>query len=262
MKEHITLLLFLIGTLAYSQKTTINNDSILTITSELIIKNNETLLKKIESKLDKEQRKKIDSLNREILYYKVKEDFYNTSLSEQSSKYIFITSGILAILALISFSVFKFEIHRIKRKTEKKLNKQAEIFEEFKDDFKFLESNSLVTQANMNASIGIHFRNEQNLNLSLGYHIDSTLFHIKYLNSKSENEDEKFKIEECEAILSNISISNEIIEEIIIDEQLKSKTKKQSENYLESINKIYNFENEEVKNNISELRIKIVNYIA
>jgi hypothetical protein len=262
MKKHIIILTLLLTTLNYSQNKATKSNNILKTTTELIKANNEVLLKDVKSEFYNNYKRKVDSLNREILYYKVKEDYYASALSEQSSKYIFISSGILAILAIISFGIFKVELFRLKNFTRKKVNKQTKVFDDFKIDFNNLKISSLLTQANVFASIGVHFRKEGDLILSFSYHLDSAEFNVNYRNLLSIKNGKKIKTKHCETVLSNISIANDIIDEIILEETLKLEMKKKSKRLLKSLDRIYTVESKTVKNKISELRMKLTDYIA
>ncbi len=56
-----------------------------------------------------------DSLQREILFYKVKEDFYTESLGAQTGIFSFITSALLALAAFVSWKFISDRIQTVKR---------------------------------------------------------------------------------------------------------------------------------------------------
>ncbi|KAA9346313.1 hypothetical protein [Larkinella humicola] len=78
-------------------------------------------------------KKQNDSLQREILYYKVKEDFYTESLGGQTAIFSFITGTLLTLAAFISWKFISDRISTVKRdlsneidSVEKKLEEKQE----------------------------------------------------------------------------------------------------------------------------------------
>ena len=110
IKNIFLLFLIIFTTTFYSQTKSLDSKNKKENLSEAKIKNIENLLKF-----------KSDSLNKELLYYKVKEDYYSTALSDQGNRFTLILSGILAVFALVSFGAFKYEISNIKKETNQKL---------------------------------------------------------------------------------------------------------------------------------------------
>ena len=76
-----------------------------------------------------------DSLSKELLYYKVKEDYYVTALGAETTRFALIISGLLAIIAIASGLVFwKYIPNKIKE-IKALINKQENAFLEHKETF-------------------------------------------------------------------------------------------------------------------------------
>ena len=79
MKNIFLLFLLIFTTTFYSQTKSLDSKNKKENLSEAKIKNIENLLKF-----------KSDSINKELLYYKVKEDYYSTALSDQGNRFTLI----------------------------------------------------------------------------------------------------------------------------------------------------------------------------
>ena len=134
MNKQLTLIFILIFSLSvFSQKN--NQIKKYNINDKIDSLNRSELNQNLKiEKLNKLVNFKTDSLEKELLYFKVKEDYYSTALSDQANRFTLIISGILALLALLSFGLFKNEVSKIRLETDKKLSKHKK---EIKNEIEF-----------------------------------------------------------------------------------------------------------------------------
>lgn len=79
-------------------------------------KNNDRL-----EQIELNQKNSIDSLKRELLFFKVKEDYYAEALSDQSTRFSLIAGSIIGLFTLISFAGFKIEVAQLKKDYKKQI---------------------------------------------------------------------------------------------------------------------------------------------
>lgn len=119
MKKAALLSLFiLLCTGAISEETNVN---VKLAEYKQRIDNLESLLKQTESKFNALN----DSLNRELTQYKAKEDYYFSSLSEQTGIFAAIVTIVIALGGLFTWRGFRYEIE-----------KRTEIIEKIRNDLK------------------------------------------------------------------------------------------------------------------------------
>ena len=119
---------------------------------------------------NKQSKNKIKSLEEELLFYRVKEDYFSVALGEQANRFAMIIGGLLGILALLSFGGFRYELNRIIKKTDKRLNTQSLEFKEHKKYVVKIDKSLNATAANNFISIAISFQKEKNWVKSLQFY--------------------------------------------------------------------------------------------
>ena len=95
-----------------------------------------------------------DSLKRELNFYKMKEDFYTTALSDQGTRFSLIIAGILSLFGLVSWLTYKAELTKLKSEIQKSVGDIDDGFKNFKSNSLFHEKDLKVASANVYAAIG------------------------------------------------------------------------------------------------------------
>lgn len=71
--------------------------------------------------MENSQKNLADSLQRELAFYKVKDDYFAQALDDQATRFSLITASLLALVGLLSFGGIKLEIASLKREYEKQV---------------------------------------------------------------------------------------------------------------------------------------------
>ncbi len=91
----------------------------------------------------------IDSLNNSLMLYQAKEGFYSSSLSQQSSRFGWILTGILAIFGAITLGGVNWQIRRLKEDNNKFADKMNEEMIRAKNALLIQEFNISTTTADV-----------------------------------------------------------------------------------------------------------------
>lgn len=262
MRKIFTLAFLFITISVSSQKT--SNDSIKN-KSELEVN---LLTKKIDS-LKKEladiKKNAIEynqTLEENIEFYKAKEDYFAAALSDQATRFGLIITGLLAILAFVSYGVFKFEIKQIQKNTKKQLTKQNEKFKEFTERVNLIDKDLKYSQANIFASIGLYFSGKKDYITAIKYHLRSAEYNGYYqkrilINKeiKKEEKDDHYQL-----VLNNLSIADDFLDEI--KTQVEKDDLKEDLEYLNKIlDEISDLDFDKLKLKVAEFRVKMNNAI-
>jgi hypothetical protein len=231
------------------------------ISNEKKISEIELFIKKTVN-LNKYLKKENDSLNKLLIHYRVKEDYYSTALGEQSNRFSLIIGSLLGFLALASFGTFRYELNRIIKKTDKQLNIQTKEFDNHKKNVLKLEKNLSTTAGNNYTTIALDFERKEEWVYALVYHLCSCREHyfateIKY-NEKSE---EKEKSEIYKYVISNLNLARVCLNKIKLDDSLKNEVLEERNQFKRDLKKIDKIDYDEVQDIISEIRIGIRDYI-
>jgi hypothetical protein len=243
MKNIFLLFLLIFTTTFYSQTKNLDSKNKKENLSEAKIKNIENLLKF-----------KSDSLNKELLYYKVKEDYYSTALSDQGNRFTLILSGILAVFALVSFGAFKYEISNIKKETNQKIKIHKDEINNYKKKLSKTITELKGAKGNLNTSIALYFEKQEKYAQAFIFYIGASIGHGHSYNGKKKsqkvNDDEKKRFKTCITNL-NLALKNlKLIENPKDDDSINDSL----DSIKKNMDKIYRFENDEVKNLISQIR--------
>lgn len=248
MKNILSLLLLLFSTNFHSQTNKLDSKNINDSLYETKINNNENLLKF-----------KSDSLNKELLYYKIKEDYYSTALSDQGNRFTLIVSGILVLFTLVSFGAFKYEISNIKKETNHKLKVHKDEINNYKKKLSKTITELKSAKGNLNTSIALHFEKEEKYGQAFIFYIGASVGHGHLYKEKKKKKqlgyDEKKRFKTCIANL-NLALKNlKLIENPKENEAINNSL----DSIKKNIDKIYRFDNEDVKNLISQIRTLLNN---
>ncbi|GBF22568.1 MULTISPECIES: hypothetical protein [Arenibacter] len=200
-------------------------------------------------------RSNLDSLEKENLFYRVKEDYYSSALSEQSTRFALIISGILALVALISFTAFRYEIKQIKKFTLKRINSQNKKLDVYKTELSSTQMTLHLTQGNLNTSIGQYYQAKNDYVNAFHFYIVAAKSHG--LSSKLQLSLKKIKETDENAYaftITNLNDANLCLLEIVAPEAV-GQLKQIEATIKKDIDFIYAFDNENIKNEISNIRV-------
>lgn len=227
----------------------------------------EKRINKLDSLLNKSLEVQ-DSINREILFYKVKEDYYANSLDRQATHYEWLLSVLVALTTLISIGYFEVRFKSLRETLLSKIVEQQENFIDFEIRASKIEydlhtnlSFSLLSLAGMLDAFREGFGKEEPETSSTTLKISALINHLKAYGKSKEakdiEENEKSIHDNASKIVSeinsfykgdqliiDISSSLDFIgdlteEKVIINEKIRSiKNDKLNENLMELIVKI------------------------
>ena len=206
-----------------------------------------------------------NSLKNELIHYKAKEDYFSVALEDQSNRFALIVTGLLALLALLSYGGYKYELSRMKKDVEKQLAEQLVEFEEYKTKIKILDSGLNTSAANTFVSVANNFSKEKKWNLALEFNLCAARDHAssaqlqKELNKDSKEEEDKsitFKF-----VLGSLESATEMLNKLKADNSFKELIQNKTEFLIQQLDKLNNFDYEAVKDLVAEFRIGIKNYI-
>ncbi|SNR34713.1 hypothetical protein [Lutibacter flavus] len=199
-----------------------------------------------------------ETLEKELLFYRAKEDYFISALNRQESRFAVILTSILAILALLSFGVLRYELAKIKGFTKKKISEQTLKIIEHKDKLKGIDTNLNLALGNINMSIGAHFKQNNDLINSLKYY----LIGAKHLGEwkLSKNLIEKKK-DPLRLTINNLIAAKQLLDNIIIDNSLTEDVNKQIKKLNKLLDNYSIFENQEIIHLIAQIRVDLNNYI-
>lgn len=206
----------------------------------------------------------IDSLEKELVHYKAKEDYFSVALEDQSNRFALIVTSLLGLLALVSYGGYKYELSRMKKDVEKQLAEQMSEFVEYKTKIKILDSSLNTSAANTFATVANNYAKENECNLALEFylcaardHAASVLLEME-LDSNHEKIDKKTKYQ---FVLGSLYPATEMLNKIKADNSYKKAIKEKANFLIQSLDFLGNIDFEEIKDLVAELRIGIKNYI-
>jgi len=247
MKRIILILLLLFTSIVLLQA---NTDS--TYLSKEINKLHETI--KLQNRLSKNT---IDSLQRELLYYMVKEDYYAASLSWQTGVFTVVVSILFLIFAGISWSSMRLKIKNTEEKIYDRLEKYNSDF-----DSKILEMEEKYNEEKEKAVetkegffvLSFLMTNEKALELhKKGKYLMAIEFYFQTLVSlqniiELDKENHMYKDQFIENIQKVNMILSDLTNRVKIEEDVLSEYKKK----LNAFSKI---EYDEIKDLLAETRV-------
>jgi hypothetical protein len=249
MKNIIILIIFFSFKICYSQSKVLNrNINEINIKVEKLNQNINNLKIEINKQklINENSQNEIITLNKDLLFYKVKEDYYATALSEQSTRFALIVSGILALFALISFSGFKYETARIQKESDSKIIRHKKLLKNYSKKLKGTKGKLLAARANLNITIAVILKKEKDYSNAFNYYVSGAKDRIY----KKKIEDDK-----SDVLLHNLNSAKEMLDKITNDEMKKSLLEKKDliNKYLTKISVI---KNDEVQILCSKIRVK------
>lgn len=224
---------------------------------------NESFSSEREKFVKNNQSKIIDSLKSELLFYRVKEDYYATALSDQSTRFSLIVGAIVGLVALVSFAGFKNEVRKHKKDYERQLKKLKDKVIEY--DLKILkhEYSLNIASGNIFTVISQGFEAQNNHFLAFQFYLASARSHSKAGIAAQGN---KIKTkEEIEDTLKyaelNMEKAVEILKKIILNDNHKEEFKENSKMLFEDLDIIIGTKNEILIDYCANARVSMKNYI-
>jgi len=262
MKNIIILFVIFFFGISYSQTKIIKkNITENNLKIERLYQNIDSLKIKIKDQnlINTNSLNKIDTLNKDLLFYKVKEDYYATAISEQSTRFAIILSGILALFIFISFRSFKYGISKNTENTEKtkkqiqKIEQEKKQIQKIEQEFidfknKLLETSDKLYggRGNLYSSVSMYFESKKNYHHAFEYQILAAKSH----GIHSENNSLKDK--EYRACIVNLNLSLEHLKKESINKEYLIKINSKTKETLDELNSL---QSDKVKGLIAEIRI-------
>jgi hypothetical protein len=167
-------------------------------------------IKLLESQVEKLNSKN-DSLLKQQIIFKAKEDFYSCALSDQATKYSLITGSLIALLALISYATFKYELNKIQTDFKNELEKHTAGDKEIRDKHLLGIARAYVNGGNTNQIVKLHHEDKEQWLLAVYYNLFAAYNHfLASLEFKETNLAEKDRISKSE-----LNLVTELLNEII-----------------------------------------------
>lgn len=222
-------------------------------------------LAKLETKFsnfEKQQKTTSDSLQRELQYYKVKEDFFNSALDEQSTRFALIIATILGFVGLISFGSIKLEIYRLKKEYQKEVKSVKNELQEYKKRVTKNESSLNITTGNTLAHIGLMFLDRKDYISSFEAYLASARAFSKTGKLILNNEVEPRKDPPFKYAITNMKSASDALKEAIKFPKNIDIMKENLQHYSEMIETIMETKDTTLIDLSSECRITIKNFIG
>ena len=254
-------LLILVNTLIYqigtSQSPINENDS---IAIELRVKKLDSLLNETEIQYTQI----VDSLKSDLTHYKAKENYFAVALEDQSNRFALIITGLLALLALLSYGGYKFELSRMKKDVEKQLANQMQEFEDYKIKIKALDSSLNTSAANTFVTVANNYAKEEIWNLAFEFYLCAARDHASSALLQMEldsNEDEITKEVRYQFVLGSLQPATEMLNKIKANDSFKEVIKNKIDFIILQLDFLASIDYEEAKDLVAEIRIGIKNYV-
>jgi len=201
---------------------------------------------------------KVDSLEKELFKLKTKQSFFSNELDEQTVRFSLIVTGLLALIAVVSFGSFRLEVKRVVKETNNIIEKQRQEFEDFKKRMKNNEMKSLMLRADI---CRINYENYLKTNDKFLAFWFALYTAVNCINVVEIAEDTKDIEDGYTFAKDNLKLALIQFKKIIRTPSLKTKVEERRNIISSRINELIKSENEEIIDLSSELRILIKKYL-
>jgi hypothetical protein len=220
----------------------------------------EKTMKKVENNVQS----KIDSLQKELLYYQVKEDYYSDALVMQTSIFIVIITIGLTILSLLSWKYFKFKLNEIKEDVITKVRDQNNKIDKINEDINLSFREVYGTAGNLYAQLGKDYIEKNRLffaiTLLLWSGLDyckAYLYHIEYSGLASNPEGRHG----LSAAKMTYTLLLTALDKIKDDKVQLADLKNKADEMLASLSTLSNIKDNKLMDLLAEVRTKINNCV-
>jgi hypothetical protein len=118
-----------------------------------------------------------DSINRELNFYRLKEDYFTVALEDQSNRFTLIVSTFAGLVALVSFAGFRSEIIKLKKEYETQVNLVKNELTAYKKKNKEYDKSMQVASGNIFALAADGFSSKGEYILALEFYLASARAH-------------------------------------------------------------------------------------
>ena len=220
-----------------------------------------------------------DSLLKELLHYRMKEDYYATALNDQANRFYAMITFLLAIAGLFSYLGFRLErkkiVDKVKQQTDDLnnsvkilMNKEKEEFNEFKKYIQNLELTLHLNAANLNISIAMDLEEKNNLHEAVRFNILGCKYNLKCtLNRIQLNHNQGVIDNGIEIAIKNLQAATTLFDIIMKDGNLKQTIIGMEEGLYKDLDEIMTLNQKLIPNNKkltvlwAEIRLNISEYI-
>lgn len=228
MKLNLFFLLFITSLLAYSQSP-LTKDSIYL----------ENRFNELNEQIEKLQTGN-STLEKDLLYYRAKEDYYAAALNDQTTTFTLIVTIILAFFAFFSWAGFHYEVKNYKAASDKKVKSISKLFKKSKKELVKLQTEHFRSEGNLAASISYTLR-EKKLLFESGYYsmaaADAHNSHYDMLIKNMTIEEIGEKGDGYNAVFGNLKIAENIFAQLSNN---GSTPLKDIEEFEKSFKKVFN----------------------
>ena len=223
------------------------------LSDSLLISNDSLSVKKNEAKKNiLHSKQSYESLNKELLYYRVKEDYYATALSNQADYFIFIITIILTLISLVSFGGFNYKINQLKKEYEIKSNKNKKIIKKAKRNFNKMKYEFYSTRGNLNILISSMFKEKSQYDNAFIYTLMAAKARV--LNKKDLNRNHTSAVSNLKNALNSLGKISSVDEKNNLLDHKKI--------IYKALKKISNSKGNEITSLVANVRVEYDNIIS
>jgi hypothetical protein len=208
-----------------------------------------------------EAQSQIDLLQKELVYYRVKDDYYSDALSEQSNRFIFYTSILFGIFFVLTWTGFRSQVKSLKKNTKKQIADQFSELEIVSNRIDKIGSGIYGISGNLNTTMGEKYYSERKLELAFYKYMIAGVEHCnadKYYYEKNSKQPDLDSI--YYSGINNLSLAMEICSDLKEREINKRFWKQYSPALIYHLNQLDDIKDENVTNAVAELRVAINNF--
>lgn len=192
-----------------------------------------------------------DSLQRELLYYKVKEDYYTEALSDQSARFGVIITIALGLTAFLSFAGFKKEVTRLKAESDKKIFELKSDVDASNRQLMVFEVDLRIALGNSYALIAAFEAEREHIIPAFQHYLNAAREHAYVTTCRTNlGHEENYKV--CE---SNLSYALKYLQEISKKPAMKHKLRNIDKDLNETLTRLSNIMNDNIVNRTAEIRV-------
>jgi hypothetical protein len=133
---------------------------------------------------------KVSSYEKELIFYKVKEDFFFNIISKQTEMYIFIVTSLFSLVGLFVYFIYNKQLKDFKEETKsfkEDINKEFNTkINKIEIKFKSLHKETYTNQANMAVLLAHKYSESKHSDLEFIYYIKASYYSMKSVQSMSE----------------------------------------------------------------------------
>jgi hypothetical protein len=202
-----------------------------------------------------------DSLNKELTFYRLKEDYFTVAIEDQSNRFALIVASILGLVTLVSFAGFRNELNKLKSEYETQVNFVKNELIIYKKKTKIYDYNLQISFGNIFALGADGLSGKGEAIIALEFYLAS---------ARAHSLSGQILVEENETIegenpflyaIANMQSAMLELREIIRIHSNKQFIKDKSVKFLDELTIISQIKNSDLQDLCAECRITIKNFI-